>query len=162
MKGVIQQCKKMPELIHLLKLEDSFGEISLAELLQGKEGEKPLFSIAAPLMVDKEVETPLHFEEKKIVKDHPWNAWDLRKKALQTVKIRNKKTISTQTVLSNFRRDNETQVWPPKDAETNTMVYGKSNTELPKTCLLYTSDAADDTPCVDLGSRRSIKKKQDA
>ena len=29
---------------------------------------------------------------------------------------------------------------------------------LPKTCLLYTSDAADDTPCVDLGGRRIIKK----
>eukprot|EP00831_Metopus_contortus_P005393 TRINITY_DN12040_c0_g2_i1.p1 TRINITY_DN12040_c0_g2~~TRINITY_DN12040_c0_g2_i1.p1 ORF type:complete len:142 (-),score=34.36 TRINITY_DN12040_c0_g2_i1:63-488(-) len=26
-------------------------------------------------------------------------------------------------------------------------------------CLLYTSDAADDTPCVDLGGRRLIKKK---
>ena len=24
------------------------------------------------------------------------------------------------------------------------------------TCLLYTSDAADDTPCVDLGGRRSV------
>ena len=28
-----------------------------------------------------------------------------------------------------------------------------------KCCLLYTSDAADDTPCVDLGGRRIIKKK---
>ncbi|VTU47352.1 hypothetical protein AMBR_DPAELIID_02785 [Lacticaseibacillus rhamnosus] len=27
-------------------------------------------------------------------------------------------------------------------------------------CLLYTSDAADDTPCVDLGGRRLIKKKK--
>ncbi len=26
-------------------------------------------------------------------------------------------------------------------------------------CLLYTPDAADDTPCVDLGGRRIIKKK---
>eukprot|EP00831_Metopus_contortus_P031341 TRINITY_DN25587_c0_g1_i2.p4 TRINITY_DN25587_c0_g1~~TRINITY_DN25587_c0_g1_i2.p4 ORF type:complete len:191 (-),score=37.25 TRINITY_DN25587_c0_g1_i2:66-638(-) len=26
-------------------------------------------------------------------------------------------------------------------------------------CLLYTSDAADDTPCVDLGGRRTLKKK---
>ena len=25
-------------------------------------------------------------------------------------------------------------------------------------CLLYTSDAADDAPCVDLGGRRIIKK----
>eukprot|EP00831_Metopus_contortus_P081079 TRINITY_DN8446_c0_g1_i4.p1 TRINITY_DN8446_c0_g1~~TRINITY_DN8446_c0_g1_i4.p1 ORF type:complete len:101 (+),score=15.20 TRINITY_DN8446_c0_g1_i4:227-529(+) len=31
-------------------------------------------------------------------------------------------------------------------------------TEL-NSCLLYTSDAADDTPCVDLGGRRIIKKK---
>eukprot|EP00831_Metopus_contortus_P082504 TRINITY_DN8938_c0_g1_i2.p3 TRINITY_DN8938_c0_g1~~TRINITY_DN8938_c0_g1_i2.p3 ORF type:complete len:184 (+),score=79.14 TRINITY_DN8938_c0_g1_i2:153-704(+) len=29
-----------------------------------------------------------------------------------------------------------------------------------KACLLYTSDAADDTPCVDLGGRRIIKKKK--
>ena len=32
--------------------------------------------------------------------------------------------------------------------------------ELLLTCLLYTSDAADDTPCVDLGGRRIIKKKR--
>ena len=30
----------------------------------------------------------------------------------------------------------------------------------PMICLLYTSDAADDTPCVDLGGRRIIKKKK--
>ena len=29
----------------------------------------------------------------------------------------------------------------------------------PNTCLLYTSDAADDMQCVDLGGRRIIKKK---
>src|SRR5450756_3244916 len=30
----------------------------------------------------------------------------------------------------------------------------------PKPCLLYTSDAADDLLCVDLGGRRIIKKKK--
>ena len=30
------------------------------------------------------------------------------------------------------------------------------------TCLLYTSDAADDMQCVDLGGRRIIKKKKRA
>ena len=30
----------------------------------------------------------------------------------------------------------------------------------PKGCLLYTSDAADDLPCVDLRGRRVIKKKK--
>ena len=29
-----------------------------------------------------------------------------------------------------------------------------------ETCLLYTSDAADDMQCVDLGGRRIIKKKK--
>ena len=29
----------------------------------------------------------------------------------------------------------------------------------PRRCLLYTSDAADDLLCVDLGGRRIIKKK---
>ena len=31
---------------------------------------------------------------------------------------------------------------------------------LPETCLLYTSDAADERSSVDLGGRRIIKKKQ--
>src|SRR5450756_1580184 len=31
---------------------------------------------------------------------------------------------------------------------------------IPRTCLLYTSDAADDLLCVDLGGRRIIKKKK--
>ena len=32
--------------------------------------------------------------------------------------------------------------------------------EVDQHCLLYTSDAADDLPCVDLGGRRVIKKIQ--
>src|SRR5450756_629143 len=31
----------------------------------------------------------------------------------------------------------------------------------PRSCLLYTSDAADDLLCVDLGGRRIIKKKKE-
>ena len=33
------------------------------------------------------------------------------------------------------------------------------NNELPYRCLLYTSDAADDLLCVDLGGRSILKKK---
>eukprot|EP00657_Telonema_sp_P-1_P012024 TRINITY_DN80_c0_g1_i11.p2 TRINITY_DN80_c0_g1~~TRINITY_DN80_c0_g1_i11.p2 ORF type:complete len:119 (+),score=38.72 TRINITY_DN80_c0_g1_i11:217-573(+) len=36
----------------------------------------------------------------------------------------------------------------------------KSRPSPVKTCLLYTSDAADDLLCVDLGGRRIIKKKK--
>ena len=37
--------------------------------------------------------------------------------------------------------------------------YSTSNTP-PLTCLLYTSDAADEEDSVDLGGRRIIKKKK--
>ena len=41
---------------------------------------------------------------------------------------------------------------------TNAWFYGITNARN-EGCLLYTSDAADDLPCVDLGGRRSLKKK---
>eukprot|EP00831_Metopus_contortus_P069180 TRINITY_DN62079_c0_g1_i1.p2 TRINITY_DN62079_c0_g1~~TRINITY_DN62079_c0_g1_i1.p2 ORF type:complete len:111 (+),score=31.20 TRINITY_DN62079_c0_g1_i1:239-571(+) len=47
--------------------------------------------------------------------------------------------------------------------ENNSFALKKWNSqheELLGLCLLYTSDAADDTPCVDLGGRRIIKKKK--
>lgn len=86
----------------------------------------PLFSISAPLMVDKGTETPVHFIEKNIEPDYHWNEWDLRKKALQMANIRKKTTVSVQTELSTLRIDNSTQVWLPKENSTNTGINAKN------------------------------------
>lgn len=129
---VLSKCRQKPELIHLLKLQESFPDASLATLLQGKDGMHPLFSISAPLMVDKGLETPTHFVDKYIEPNYHWNEWDLRKKALQMANIRKKVTVSVQSELSNFRIDNETQVWLPKEDGTNTGIHAGTNTELPK------------------------------
>ena len=40
------------------------------------------------------------------------------------------------------------------------LAASKRNIQIINTCLLYTSDAADDLLCVDLGGRRIIKKKK--
>src|SRR5680860_1905588 len=40
------------------------------------------------------------------------------------------------------------------------MVCNRNRTDQAYICLLYTSDAADDLLCVDLGGRRIIKKKK--
>ena len=39
------------------------------------------------------------------------------------------------------------------------VTFGQSTSTMAQGCLLYTSDAADDLLCVDLGGRRIIKKK---
>mgnify|MGYP002683880509 CR=1 FL=1 len=39
-------------------------------------------------------------------------------------------------------------------------IYARGLSALYQDCLLYTSDAADDLLCVDLGGRRIIKKKK--
>lgn len=140
LEQVVEKCRRMPELIHLLKMQDHFPDASLAALLQGRDGMHPLFSISAPLMVDKGVTCPTHFVEKHIEPNYHWNEWDLRKKALQMANIRRKVTVSTQTELSNFRIDNETQVWLPKDNETNTGINASTNTELPKTYIVGLRD----------------------
>src|SRR5450756_3119757 len=47
-----------------------------------------------------------------------------------------------------------------RNSEPITCLYGVGLTGIVWTCLLYTSDAADDLRCVDLGGRRIIKKKR--
>lgn len=140
LEQVKEKCRSMPELIHLLKMQDNFPDASLAALLQGRDGMHPLFSISAPLMVDKGITTPTHFVEKHIEPNYYWNEWDLRKKALQMANIRRKVTVSTQTELSNFRIDNESQVWLPKDNETNTGINASTNTVLEKKYIVGLRD----------------------
>ncbi|VDO69376.1 unnamed protein product [Schistosoma margrebowiei] len=64
--------------------------------------------------VDCGVQTVLHPIETYIDKNYYWNEWDLRKNALKLVNLRKKATASVQTILSNWRRDNATQVYPMK------------------------------------------------
>lgn len=54
--------------------------------------------------------------------------------------IRKKVTVSVQTELSNFRIDNETQVWLPKDNDTNTGINASTNTVLDKTYIVGLRD----------------------
>jgi hypothetical protein len=51
-----------------------------------------------------------------------WNEWELRRLALQLASLRNKRTKSSQTHLSHFRRDGDCQVYLPKAAGTQTLV----------------------------------------
>ena len=48
----------------------------------------------------------------------------------------------------------------PRSDDSSDRGYQADREERVRVCLLYTSDAADDLPCVDLGGRRIFKKKK--
>ena len=63
---------------------------------------------------DTGTQTDTHFYDSNIVKSYEWNEWELRRKAIKLTNLRGKITHSMQTNLSNMRRDNVAQCYPPK------------------------------------------------
>eukprot|EP01112_Ceratiomyxa_fruticulosa_P016341 TRINITY_DN491_c0_g2_i1.p1 TRINITY_DN491_c0_g2~~TRINITY_DN491_c0_g2_i1.p1 ORF type:complete len:254 (-),score=69.60 TRINITY_DN491_c0_g2_i1:211-972(-) len=61
---------------------------------------------------------------------YTWNEWEMRRKAVKLIDLRNKATHSTQTTKSNFRRDAQTQIYVPKANETQTGI--NKGTSVPK------------------------------
>jgi len=62
-----------------------------------------------------------HPLESDIDHSYQFSEWQLRKRALKYADLRTKKTHSTQTHASHFRRENETQVYLPKEKTTQTV-----------------------------------------
>ncbi|GFR41820.1 hypothetical protein Agub_g2592 [Astrephomene gubernaculifera] len=81
-----------------------------------------LQAMSGTLKVDFGCQTPVHFLERNMDKDYEWNVWALRRRALALANLRDKATHSAQTAESHFKRENETQVWRPRDATVQTRV----------------------------------------
>eukprot|EP00003_Mantamonas_plastica_P022270 TRINITY_DN374_c2_g2_i3.p1 TRINITY_DN374_c2_g2~~TRINITY_DN374_c2_g2_i3.p1 ORF type:complete len:718 (-),score=211.88 TRINITY_DN374_c2_g2_i3:77-1978(-) len=118
--GVIDASRKSPELLALLGLDVDFegvrrlDEIKLQmSVWQKGGGERKAFS-------DAQCGTDDYHLPSNIDNDYEWNEWEMRRKALMLVNLRNKKTHSTQTNKSTFRRENETQHYAPKENGTQT------------------------------------------
>ncbi|NP_001171855.1 uncharacterized protein LOC100369566 [Saccoglossus kowalevskii] len=128
---VAEGAKKSPELIQLLELHTQFATITPYSQGrdQGKMIEKPITKC------DMGVQTDTHILETNIVKSYEWNEWELRRKAIKLANLRTKITHSVQTNLSNMRRDNVSQVYLPKDQESQTKRDGGSNVPKPQTFL---------------------------
>jgi hypothetical protein len=131
-KDVMKQCREKPELIHLLRMEENFSDLQFNWREVKKASTKLLF--------DKEIETPVHFIEKNIDANYCWNEWELRKKAIQLANIRKKQTKASQTILSNFKVDSESQTWLPKEKGTNTGVNKGVNPLRPRNYILGLRD----------------------
>jgi len=75
-------------------------------------------------------QTEVHPIETNLVKSYEWNEWELRRKALRLANLRSKITHSVQTDHSNYRRNNITQVYLPKEVDTQTKL--ENSTSVPK------------------------------
>jgi hypothetical protein len=129
-------CRKRPELIFLLRMEDYFRAKNL-NLIHLDKTER---NISSKIMIDKSCDTPTHFTERYIDHNYCWNEWELRKKAIQMANIRNMVTKATQTADSVYKIDNESQVWLPKDVGTNTGINNGSNPIRPRNYITEVRD----------------------
>eukprot|EP00055_Hartaetosiga_balthica_P010224 m.43056 g.43056 ORF g.43056 m.43056 type:complete len:665 (+) comp7087_c0_seq3:130-2124(+) len=92
-------------------------------------------NINVAVKCDSGSQTELHPIAENINKKYEWNEWELRRKALKLANLRKKKTHSTQTHKSQYRRDNDTQVYLPKDRTTQTKQDSYTNTSKPVTYI---------------------------
>jgi len=119
LEGVLRAARKHPELINLLQLDRHFPHHVLRKVLAGLTDEH---SIGLTKVCDGDCQTPLHFVERHIDPKYEWNEWSLRRRAVQLANLHTKRTHSTQTLMSNFRRESEAQVYLPKQGVTQTAV----------------------------------------
>jgi len=123
-RGVLATAKRMPELIHMLRLQEHFPAASISEIMRQHASSGSAGSLLAPAksFQDSTAQTPTHFVEKNIDMQYEWNEWALRRRALQLANLRQKKTTSQQTTQSALRREAETQVYLPAEQTTQTGV----------------------------------------
>ncbi|KAK4475302.1 hypothetical protein MN116_002370 [Schistosoma mekongi] len=122
LKAIPEVIRRLPELIPILKLNYIFSK--------GISYTNNRFTENSSSKVDCGMQTVLHPIESYIDKNYQWNEWELRKNALKLANLRKKATTSVQTILSNWRRDNATQVYLMKDSSSATKE--DSYTQVPK------------------------------
>lgn len=126
LQAVREMALKNPEYIHILRLQNSwFPTVAISKLLEGQPGDgggldPQTDSNGKPMKRDAACGTPTHFIEQNVDKNYHWNEWELRRRALKLVNLKNCQTTAQQTDHSHFRRDNDTQVYVSRDSGTQT------------------------------------------
>jgi len=130
MEGLLQKvyiaARRAPELIQLLNLGHVFPTASISAIVEASIGGHQ----GKSTVCDGDTQTLTHVLESNIDPQYEWNEWSLRRKGLQLANLRGKRTHSTQTTTSHFRRETDTQTFEPKNKEVSTLKDAK--TQAPK------------------------------
>ncbi|KAI9095273.1 hypothetical protein DFS34DRAFT_662809 [Phlyctochytrium arcticum] len=130
---VLTLARHAPSLVQLLHLYPYFPTVDALENARSFTRQRLLGRVPLVAEVGTQVET--HPVEERIVKDYEWNEWELRRKAIMLVNLRNKQTHSVQTNSSHFRREGETQHYEPRSKDTQTLATSHTQTPIKKTFL---------------------------
>ncbi|XP_004580460.2 cilia- and flagella-associated protein 206 isoform X1 [Ochotona princeps] len=125
---VKEKAQKNAELIQLLQLHRHFD--TLIPYSQMRDVNK--LYIKPITKNESSTQTDTHILPPTIVRSYEWNEWELRRKAIKMANLRKKITHSVQTDLSHMRRENCSQVYPPKDVGTQSMREGSSRVPRPQ------------------------------
>ncbi|XP_055981137.1 cilia- and flagella-associated protein 206 [Sorex fumeus] len=124
--AIKEKAKKNAELIQLLELHQQFE--TLIPYSQMKIVEKQYIKPITKAEIGTQTDT--HILPPTIVRSYEWNEWELRRKAIKLANLRQKVTHSVQTDFSHMRRENYSQVYPPRDASTQSA--RESSTQVPR------------------------------
>lgn len=94
---------------------------NLQRLLEKQREAETNSMTGMPLTKEVGVGTPVHFTETHVIDlNYHWNEWELRRRALKLVNLKSCTTHGTQTDASHFRREMDTQVYLPRESDTQT------------------------------------------
>jgi len=112
-EGVVIRARKSPAMIHLLCLQQYVPNSDISELFSIQDiFENSSLSASNSSKADASAQTPAtYINTDPVDRNYEWNEWAMRRKALQMADLCNKRTHSTQTDKSHFRRDNDAQTY---------------------------------------------------
>lgn len=119
-EGVVIRARQTPALIHLLCLQQYVPNSDISELFSIADiFDNSSLTTKSTSKCDAGIQTPsTYINTDAPDPNYEWNEWAMRRKALQMADLCNKRTHSTQTVKSHFRRSNDAQTYvklPDKD-----------------------------------------------
>ncbi|CAG9463382.1 unnamed protein product [Pedinophyceae sp. YPF-701] len=106
LRAIESVARATPELVKLLGLTETFPSLWLESIIE---------LVAKGVHCEYGTQTVLHPVERNMDMTYEWNVWALRRRALKVANLRQKATHSTQSVLSHFRRENQSQTYPQKE-----------------------------------------------
>lgn len=122
-EGVVIRARKAPALIHLLCLQQYVPNSDISELFSIQDiFDNSSLNSSSSAKSDASIQTPsTYINTDPVDPNYEWNEWAMRRKALQMADLCNKRTHSTQTDQSHFRRDNDAQTYKKQPGQDGVM-----------------------------------------